>query len=104
MYKQTNAICKPNRIWLYALIINYTMITKTNSQISRNVHAISDRMWCNSQVRHTATGKYDNNGKGGSFRFDYDNNMGYRYILSITYTEMGQLNIYDPTYYNENKK
>ena len=36
--------------------------------------------------------KYGSNGKGGYFRFDDDNNMSYRYILSITYTEMGQLN------------
>ena len=28
--------------------------------------------------------KYDNNGKGGYFRFDDDNKMGYEYILSIT--------------------
>ena len=40
--------------------------------------------------------KYDNNGKVGYFRFDDDNNMSYRYILSITYTEMGQLNTYNP--------
>ena len=40
--------------------------------------------------------KHDNNGKGGYFRFDDDDNMSYRYILSITYTEMGQLNTYNP--------
>ena len=34
-------------------------------------------------------------------RFD-DDNMSYRYILSITYTEMGQLNTYNPIYCNEN--
>ena len=28
--------------------------------------------------------KYDNNGKGGYYGFDDDNNMSYRYILSIT--------------------
>ena len=28
--------------------------------------------------------KYDNNGKSWYFRFDYDNKMGYKYILSIT--------------------
>ena len=28
--------------------------------------------------------KYENNGKGGYFRFDDDNNMSYIYILSIT--------------------
>ena len=30
------------------------------------------------------------------FRFDDDNNMGYRYIIWITYTEMGQLSTYSP--------
>ena len=30
--------------------------------------------------------KYENNGKGGYFRVDDDNNMSYRIILSITYT------------------
>ena len=29
-------------------------------------------------------GKKYNNGKDGYFRFDDDNNMSYRYILSIT--------------------
>ena len=38
--------------------------------------------------------KCDNSGEGGYFRFDYDNIMSYRYILSITYIEMGQLNTY----------
>ena len=42
-------------------------------------------------LRHTPTEKYDNNGKGGYFRFDDDNNMSYRYILSITYTKMGHI-------------
>ena len=35
---------------------------------------------------------------------DDDNNMSYRYILSITYAEMGQLNTYNPIYFNENKR
>ena len=74
---------------------------KTNSRISRNVYAISDRIWCNKHRRHTTTEKYDNNGTGGYFRFDDDNNMSYS-ILSITYTEMGQLNTYNPLYCNEN--
>ena len=30
--------------------------------------------------------KYDNNGKGWYFRFDYDNNMSYKYISSIIWT------------------
>ena len=29
--------------------------------------------------------------------------MSYRYILSISYTEMGQLNIYNPIYCKEKK-
>ena len=49
-------------------------------------------------------GKYDNNGKGGYFRFDDDNNMSYRYILSITYNAMGQLSTYHSIYWNENKR
>ena len=28
--------------------------------------------------------KYDNNGKDWYFRFDYDNKIRYKYILSIT--------------------
>ena len=77
---------------------------KTNSRFSRNVYAISDRIWCNKHLKHTTTEKYDNNGKGEYFRFDGDNNMSYRYILSITYTEMGQLNTYNPIYCNENTR
>ena len=48
--------------------------------------------------------KYDNNGKGRYFQFDDDNNMSYRHIFSITYTEMGQLNINNPIYCNENNR
>ena len=76
----------------------------TNSRFSRNIYAISDRIWCNKHLRHTTTEKYDNNGKGWYFRFDDDYNMSYRYILSITYTEMGQLNTYNPIYCNRNKR
>ena len=36
------------------------------------------------QPQDTTTGQFDNNGKGGYFRFDYDNKMVYKYILSIT--------------------
>ena len=77
---------------------------KTKSRFSRNVYAISDRIWCNRHLRHTATEKYDNNGKGGYLRFDDDNNMSYRYILSITCTKMGQLNTYNPIYCNETRR
>ena len=77
---------------------------KTNSPFSRNVYAVSDKIWCSKHLRHITTEKYENNGKGGYLRFDYDNNMSYRYILSITYTEMGQLNTYSPIYCNENKR
>ena len=59
-------------------------------------------MWQTSQAHNH--GNYDNNGKEGYFRFDDDNNMSYRYIHSITYTEMGQLNIYNPIYCNENER
>ena len=39
---QTNdAICKPKRIWIFALIINCTIIMKTKFRFSRNVYAIS---------------------------------------------------------------
>ena len=76
---------------------------KTNSRLARNVYAVSDIIWCNKHLRHTTTEKYDNNRKGGYFRFDYDNNMSYRYIISITYTEMSQLNTYNPIYCNEIK-
>ena len=77
---------------------------KTNSRFSRNSYAINDRIWCNKHLRHTTTEKYDNNEKGGYFLFDDDNNMSYRYILSITYTEMGQLSKYSPRCYHENKR
>ena len=46
-------------------------------------------------------GKNDNYGKSWYFRFDDDNNMSYRYILSITWIEMGQLNTYNPIYFND---
>ena len=75
---------------------------KTNSRFSQNVYALSDRIWCNKHLSHTTTEKYDNNGKGGNVRFYDDNNMSYRSILSITYTEMGQFNTYNPKYCNEN--
>ena len=57
MYKQTNTICKPKRIRLFALIINCTIIMKTKSRFSRNVYAISDRLWCYKHLRHTTTAK-----------------------------------------------
>ena len=48
--------------------------------------------------------KYDNNGKVWYFRFVDDNNMSYKYILLINWTEHGQLNTYNPIYCNGNKK
>ena len=50
MYKQTITICKPKRIRLFALIINCTILMKTNSRFSRNVYTISDRIWCNKHL------------------------------------------------------
>ena len=40
---------------------------------------------------------------GWYFRFNDDGNMSYRYILSITWTQMGQLNTYNPIYCNDNE-
>ena len=77
---------------------------KTKSRFSWNVYTISDKILCNKHLRHTTTEKYESNEKDGYFRFDDDNNMSYKYILSITYTEMGQLNTYNPIYCNENKR
>ena len=74
---------------------------KTKSQFSRNVYEVRDRIWCNKHLRHKTTEKYDNNGKGWYFQFDDDNKMSYKYILSITWTEMGQLNTYNPIYFND---
>ena len=53
MYKQTNTIYYTKRIWLFALIINCTIIVKTDFQFSRNVYAVSNRIWCNKHLRHT---------------------------------------------------
>ena len=89
MYKQMNTICKPKHIRLFALIINCTILMKKNSRFSRNVYTISDRMWCNKQLRHTATEKYENNGKGGYFRFDFI--LMESYILSQLLTESHSL-------------
>ena len=104
LYKQTSMICRTKRIRPFAVIINCTLIMKTNFRVSQNVYSISDRIWCNKHLRHTTTQKYENNGKGGYFRFVDDNNICYRYILSFTYTEMGQLNTYNTIYCNENKR
>ena len=84
MYKQTNTIYKPKRIRLFALIINCAILMKPNSRFSRKVYTISERQWCKKTFRHTTTEKYENNGKGGYFRFDDNNNVSYRYIISIT--------------------
>ena len=101
-----NTIFKSKRIWLFALIINCTIIMKTNSRFPRNVYAISNRIWCNKHLRHTTMEKYDKNGKDGYFRFDDDNNLSYRHtcIFSIADTEMGQLNTNNPIYCNENER
>ena len=56
---------------------------------------------CNKHFRHITTEKYDNNGKGWYFPFDDDNNMSCKYILSITWTEMDQLNTYNPIYFHD---
>ena len=55
MYKWTNTIFRPKRIRLFALIINCIIVTRTNSRFSRNVYAISNRIWCNKHLRQTTT-------------------------------------------------
>ena len=55
IYKQTDTITKPKRMQLFALIINCTIMMKTKYRFSRNVYAISDRLWCNKHLRHTTT-------------------------------------------------
>ena len=55
MYKQATKIYKPKRIRIFELIMNCTITMKTKSRFSRNVYAISDRIWCNRHLRHTAT-------------------------------------------------
>ena len=82
--------------WCNVQTNEYDLLAKTYPTISthhelhntneNNVYTISDRIWCNKHLRHTTMEKYENNGKGGYFRLDDDNNMSYRYILSITYT------------------
>ena len=51
----TRVSCKPKRIRIFARIINCTIIMKTKSRFSRNVYAISDRIWCNKHLRHITT-------------------------------------------------
>ena len=41
---------------------------------------------------------------GWYFRFDIDNNRSYGYILSITETQIGQLNTYNPIYDIDNDR
>ena len=47
----------------------------------------------NKHLRHAITEKYD---KDWYFRVNDDNSMTDTYISSITYTEMDQLNTYNP--------
>ena len=79
---QTNAICKPKRIRLFALIINCAIIMKTKSRYSRNIYSISDRIWCIKHLRHIATKKCDQHSLRLILRFDNDNNMSYIYICT----------------------
>ena len=65
----------------YPIICTHHKLHDNNENklcFSRNVYAIINRIWCNTHLRHTTTEKDDDNGKGGYFRFDDDNNMGYR--------------------------
>ena len=56
---------------------------KTKSRFSQNEYTISDTIWCSKYLRHTPTEKYDSNEQGRYIRIDDDNNMSYKYILSI---------------------
>ena len=58
---------------------------KTNSRFSRNVYAISDRIWCNKHLRHTTPEKYNNNGKGGYIRFDDETKTNGRHYYILFY-------------------
>ena len=65
---------------MYPTICTHHKAHSTNENkfpVYRNVYTISDRIWCNKHLRHTTTEKYENNGKGGYFQFDDDNNMSY---------------------------
>ena len=49
MYKQTNTMCKLKRIRIFALVKKCSIIMKTKSRFTRNVYAISDRIWVRSR-------------------------------------------------------
>ena len=66
MHKQMNTICKPKSIRLFAHIINHTIILKI-PRFSRNVYAISDRIWCNKHPRHIITENVITMGKIDTF-------------------------------------
>ena len=53
----------------------YTIVCKYHRL---NINRLNTNNW------NKVPEKYDNNGKGGYFRFDDDNKMDYKYILSIT--------------------
>ena len=87
---------KPNKwirsasqhIRLFALIMNCTITMKTKSRFSRNVYAISDRVWRKSYLRHTTADKYDKNGKDWYFQFDDDNKMSYIHMIFLVWAEI----------------
>ena len=51
--------------------------------IHHKLHNDNKNKLCNKHLGHTTTEKYDNNGKGGYFRFDDDNNMSYSSVVLI---------------------
>ena len=83
--------------------IDWSPKKDTRSQYSRDIYVIDDRIWYN-HLRHHTMEKYDSNGKGGYFRVDDDNKMGYEYIRSTTYTRMSQFNTCNPIYARGNRK
>ena len=78
----------------YPTICTHHKLHNTNEnkfRFSRNVYTISDRIWCNKHLRHTTTETYENNRKGGYFRFDvidapdsYSTSRGYQCKQNFT--------------------
>ena len=89
--------CRPYCIRFFDNTIDWTSINWVSiidwDKVPVFPRYTDDRIWQYNHLRHTTTIKYDNNWKGGYFRFDDDNKMDYyKYILSITQTRMGQFN------------
>ena len=82
MRKQMNATIELEYTRLFAHKIRPQKIKGTKTSFPGIYKGIWCIWWFN-HLRHTTTEKYDNNGKGLYFRFDYDIKMIDEYILSI---------------------